>query len=107
MQINETVNFVLVNVFARLAVPFFVVCTGFFTGRIILFKDGRISEVKKTKDVVVKSALRILRLYTVWSLVYLVVYIPNWIETGWFSLMAFIDWGIIFFTKGAYYHLWY
>lgn len=36
--------------------------------------------------------------------IYLFISIPEWIETGWFSAWAFVDWGIALLIKGSYYH---
>lgn len=107
LQINEILNFVFVDIIARIAVPFFVVSTGFFVGKRVCYVDDKISELKKSRTAVLKSACKILRMYIIWSVLYLIVLIPNWIETDWFSFIAFVDWGIVFFTKGSYYHLWY
>ena len=107
LQINETLDFIIVQYISRVAVPFFIISTGFFIGKKICFEDGDITNVKDTRVSVLRSALKILKMYIIWSLVYLLISIPSWIETGWFSVNAFIDWGIAFFTKGSYYHLWY
>ncbi len=42
-----------------------------------------------------------------WSLIYLVISIFKWCQTGWISVYAFIDFFIAFFRSSSYYHLWY
>ena len=49
----------------------------------------------------------LIKLYLIWSALYLVYSIPTWIKTGWFSLGAFKDYGFALITSGSYYHLWY
>ena len=108
LNISETANFIQVHYFARVAVPFFIVCTGFFTGRKITWSDeGKVDNIKATRVAILKSSWKIFRLYLICSVIYLFLSIPQWIETGWFSIKAFIDWGIAFFMNGSYYHLWY
>ena len=107
LEINETLNFIIVQYISRVAVPFFIISTGFFVGKKIFFENGSIVNIKDARAAVLRSALKILKMYIIWSLVYLLVSIPSWMDTGWFSVNAFIDWGIAFFTKGSYYHLWY
>ena len=106
-EISETADFILVHIIARVAVPFFIVCTGFFIGKRIIFESNRISNLKEARIVILKSSWKIFKLYLICSLIYLILSIPNWIATGWFSIKAFIDWGISFFLYGSYFHLWY
>ena len=108
LSISETANFIQVHYIARVAVPFFIVCTGFFIGKRITWSyDGKVDNIKATRIAILKSSWKVFRLYLICSVIYLFLSIPQWIETGWFSIEAFIDWGIAFFLKGSYYHLWY
>ena len=108
LNISEIANFILVHYIARVAVPFFIVCTGFFTGKKITWTDnGKVDSIKITRITILKSSWKVFRLYLICSVIYLVLSIPQWIQTGWFSIKAFIDWGIAFFLSGSYYHLWY
>lgn len=103
-NINAETNFVLINIICRVAVPFFLVCTGFFMGKKSEYVEERVIPDKQYIKV---QFIKILKLYLMWSIVYLFISIYNWKKIGWFSAFAFVDWGIGFFTKGSYYHLWY
>lgn len=94
------------DVILRLAVPFFIICSGYYLGRQGEIINRRIvSNVHNQKMFFFMK--KIGRVYIVWSVVYLIFAIPKWIETGWFSVAAFIDWALSFFIRGSYYHLWY
>lgn len=104
VNINNAVNFIFSNIIFRLAVPFFVVCSGYFIGR---RSDYKKDMVLPNKQYFVAQVLKLIKLYALWSFIYLGISIINWIEIKWFSLFSFIDFGIACFTKGSYYHLWY
>lgn len=99
---NENTLLWQFDAFLRLAIPFFAVCTGYFLA-IKGTSNNYLSNVKP----IVKQLFKLVRIYILWTVIYLFVLIPKWIETGWFSLMAFVDWGISIFTSGSYFHLWY
>lgn len=86
------------GVIFSLAVPYFALCSGFFLSRSIE-KIGFSSIKKQFK--------KMLRLYVVWTAIYLAFTIPGWINDGWFSVWAFVDFGISIFRTGSHYHLWY
>lgn len=106
-DINETLNFAFCHVLFRLAVPFFAVCSGYYLADRLSFTNDRCEKTVRNKKVVFTFLIRNLKLYIVWSVIYLVILIPNWIDSGWFSAWAFVDWGIAFITSASYYHLWY
>lgn len=103
-NINAEADFVLSNIICRIAIPFFLVCSGFFMGKKSEYSEEQIIPNKKY---IKGQFIKIFKMYLVWSMVYLFISIYNWKKIGWFSPVAFIDWGIGFFTKGSYYHLWY
>lgn len=104
---SATFNYYFENVFARIAVCLFFVITGYYFFKGIDFENGKIKKSKENKQRLFKYVSRILILYVVWSLIYLVWMIPEWYNTGWLSLMAFIDFGISFLLNSGYYHLWF
>ena len=106
-DLSQLANFALVDIVARIAVPFFIVCTGFFLGKRFCYTNGRLSNIKEARSATLRSAFRIGKLYLIWSLLYLPILIQQWIASGWFSSKAFVDWGVAFFLKGSYVHLWY
>ena len=95
------------DVFLRLAVPFFILCSGYYFAERCEFKDGRMIKNAYNQSVFQNFLKKQGVLYISWSVIYLFASIPNWIETGWFSFAAFVDWTLAFLTRGSYYHLWY
>lgn len=105
-DINTRLNFFTVNILCRLAVPFFAMCTGYFLSSKLSFND-KLDKTKKNKQIVLKQWKKLFVLYIVWSFLYCIFSIPNWISTGLFSKRAFIDYGIGAVLHRSYYHLWY
>ena len=102
--INEGLDFFVVQILARLAVPFFAVCSGYFAlGRL---RDENISS-PESRGAFLQQWKKLILLYAVWTLLYLFLSIPRWIEIGWFSAWAFVDYGIAAVRSGSHYHLWY
>lgn len=106
-EVSSEFNFFFTQIIGRVAVPFFIVTTGYFIGKQLTFNNGRVENTIQNKMVVLKNVKQIFFLYTIWSFVYLVPHVHNWIEIDWFSVHSFIDWGIAFIRNGSYYHLWY
>lgn len=104
IQVDESVNFVFVQIFARLAVPFFFITSGWLFFRKIDPKQGM-------KDINNVSALkhywfRIFKIYVIWSVLYLPLMIVTWIQGG-FDLNSIIRLIRDFLFNGTYYHLWF
>ena len=105
-DVNETLYFVVVHIICRTAVPFFAICTGYYIGcRLEGFAQRR--QDVSFKDLLLPQWKRVIKLYMIWTCLYLLFSIPFWIETGWFSLMAFVDFSLAALTSGSHYHLWY
>lgn len=103
-NINKEISFVLEDILGRMAVPFFLVCSGYFIGK----SSKNTGEIfLPNKEYLKRQFIKILKLYVGWSLVYFPIVVYNWNKIGWFSAFAFVDWIIGFFTRGSYYHLWY
>lgn len=106
-EISQPADFILTQYIARTAVPFFVICTGFFTVSRIGFDFSELSDIKKARNIILKSAWKIFKLYLICSFLYLIPSVIDWIMNSTISIMSFVDWGISFFLNGSYYHLWY
>ena len=104
---SETADFILRSSFCTLGVPFFIMCSGYFLGKRLFFDDNKILKNRENKNSILKMIKRIAVLYIGWSIAYLMFSIPQWIETGWLSINAFVDFGLSVFTIGSHYHLWY
>lgn len=105
-DVNENLSFVVVNIVCRLAVPFFAVCSGYFIGGRLEFDKTMLCS-SHNKAVFIKQWKKLILLYGVWSVIYLFHSIPMWIEIGWFSPFAFVDYAIGAVTNGSHYHFWY
>jgi serine/alanine racemase len=90
-DINPSLDFISAQIVARLAVPFFLICAGYFMAH----KDMR------------KSALKLLKLYGIWSLVYLPIVLigATYNQTTWGTDLLLIVRDIFF--QGTTLHLWY
>ena len=56
---------------------------------------------------VLKQFKKLIILYSVSTIAYLVYSIPFWISSGWFSGHAFLDFAVGAVKVGSHYHLWY
>ena len=92
-------DFFLCDILFRTAVPFFAVCTGYYLS-LRLKDNGNNRPLRKT-------ILRILLLYIVWSLFYLLVLSYSWNKTGLLSNTTLVGWSKSFLLGNSYYHLWY
>ena len=100
VDINDTLNFAFVDIVCRLAVPFFAVCSGYFLSKSLAKNEFRAKPIKKQE-------WKMIKLYALWTLLYLLYSIPTWIKTGWMSFGAFKDYALATVTQGCHYHLWY
>ena len=100
-EINSILNFVTVDIVCRLAVPFFAICSGYFMTR--KFENKH----ENSKDFFCKHWKKLFVIYIVWTFIYLIRLIPEWIEINWFSINAFVDYGIATVISKPYYHMWY
>ena len=100
-------GFYLDDVIARIAVPLFFAISSFLFFRSIAFENGRIVRSGSNFRRLLRVTWKNLRLYIIWSLIYLVILLPEWHKTGWWGLHAVKDWFHSFLLIGSYYHLWY
>lgn len=90
ISIDLKLNFYIVNYLARLAVPFFFICGSYFLFRKIPYD---VFDIK----MIIKYSLRMIKLYTIWFIIYHAV---SWVLHG-----ITLEQIIIYFT--GYSHLWY
>ena len=100
VDINDTLNFAVVDIICRLAVPFFAVCSGYFLSKSLSKNEYGAKPIKKQE-------WKMIKLYALWTLLYLLYSIPTWIKTGWMLFGAFKDYALATVTQGCHYHLWY
>lgn len=105
-DIHKTLSFTVVHIICRIAVPFFAVCSGYFITCRLEFSETLQKSISN-RTVFTKQWNKLARIYVAWTILYLVHSIPMWIESGWFSAFAFVDYAIGAVTKGSHYHFWY
>ncbi len=107
ISISSDVEFYVINILTRFAVPFFFSVTGFFFFSKLKYENGKLKKCKENNKMFFQFMKRILILYTLWSLVYLCIYLPSWIISGFPFTDLFIDFTLSFFFRGVHYHFWY
>lgn len=105
LDVNREANFVLVQILARLAVPFFFVASGFLFFQKIDFK--RESNDYENLHALRHYVGRLLKIYVLWSLLYLPFTYLLWHGAGGISVHNFLLYIRDFFFTGSYYHLWF
>lgn len=99
LEYNEVVTFFIVRVIARLAVPYFFMCAGYFF--VVKSKE-------RTPEIYLKKYIgHILILYFTWSLVYLFNEFPRLLaeSSGLVEALGLYLWRFVF--VGSFYHLWF
>ncbi|MBM6678615.1 MULTISPECIES: acyltransferase [Faecalicoccus] len=99
IDINEMLNTYFIQTICRLAVPFFFMISGYF-----LFRKIRNEE--EDKDVLKKYLFRLLKIYLIWTVIYLPYTIYNYVQaqSGWMGIFSYLR---DFLLNGSYYHLWF
>lgn len=104
LDLNLDANFVYVQILGRIAVPFFFVASAFFLFRKINLEAG----IKDEQNLAyLKHYIgRILKIYLLWSILYLPLQAYAWSQGGvtWVSALRYIR---DFLFTGSYYHLWF
>lgn len=98
--IYSTLNFYIKNYLARIAVPFFFICNGYF----LFYKDN---EESKSPNRILKKAFKILKLYVIWSIIYLPLSFIELRSQNIGMVNGFIEYIKHFIFSGSYDHLWY
>lgn len=104
IDVNERLYFSVVQILARFGVPFFAVSTGYLTTKAVERLRQDPADLRKS---FLKRWWKLILLYLIWSIIYLVYSIPKWINIGWFSAWAFVDYGVGAVRTGSHYHFWY
>ena len=93
-------NHVFRNVLARIAVPFFFTCSGFFLYRKTPADDFRTEPTRKT-------VLHLLRLYLIWTLIYFPIRFRSFLHDPKGILHAVFGFVRDFVFSGSFLQLWY
>lgn len=105
--LSDIIDFYLVDVIARIAVPLFFAISGYLFFNGLRYQDGKISKCAENRAKLFKYLKRIVLLYFGWSIVYILVQLPHWYQTGWWGKALLKDCAASFLFSGSYYHLWY
>lgn len=106
-NISKRGHFYLENVVARVAVPLFFAMSGFLFFGKLDYADGRIARTRENISRLFRTTRKNIRLYVIWSALYLTITLPDWYAAGWWGWAAVKDWLHSFLFIGSYYHLWY
>ena len=104
IEVAPNVNFYLVQVMARIAVPFFFLASGFLFF-MKLNQEGTWKD-EENLDSLKHYLIRIGILYLCWSAVYFLFTLVSWLKDGfqWVMLARYVR---DFFFTGSCYHLWF
>lgn len=91
VDVDSNLYFVFNELLCRLAVPFFAICTGYYLS------------VNKVK----RQWVKLVGIYLLWTILYFLLLVPNWISTGWMSVNNCLGYCKSAFLSGSYFHLWY
>lgn len=101
LEISETFNLLWIATVCRLAVPFFFVTSAYFLYR--KFEQGN---SQYNKEVLFDYCMRVLKLYGIWTVIYLPYTIWDHVSAG-ISLSGILSYVRDLFLNGSYYHLWF
>ncbi len=103
-DVSQPLYFGFTQILTKMGVPFFAICTGFYAASCLV--DEKM-DIQSKKHYFVTHWKRWGVAYVIWSFLYMFYSIPGWIETGWFSAWAFVDFAIAAVRNNSHYHLWY
>lgn len=101
LEISKTFNTYWIHTICRLAVPFFFTTSGFF-----LFQKFKADDENANEERLKKTLLRLLRIYLIWTVIYLPYTIFDYTHNG-FHITYLITYVRDFLLNGSYYHLWF
>lgn len=107
IRTSAVLHFYLNDVVTRIAVPLFFAMSGFLFFGKLDYVEGRIMRTRKNLSRLIRTTRKNVLLYVIWSVLYLLITLPEWYATGWWGWTAIKDWLHAFLFIGSYYHLWY
>lgn len=93
-------NYFFSNFLARIASPFFFICSGFFAFRKINIESFKLKDITS-------YLIRLIILYVTWSLIYFPFTIKEMLDKGYNVIQIVLECINCFFVKGSYFHLWF
>ena len=104
---SELGDFLLSGVITPVAISLFFVFSGFFLGKKLPVKDGKVPLEKDDCKWLAKYQVKNVLIYGIATLVYFLWQLPRWHAAGWWGVAMIKDFAISMLFKGSYYHLWY
>ena len=95
--INNIYIFLFIQGIARLAVPFFFCCTGYFIGL----------KGIEDKDIVIPYIKKLFSIYLFWSLIYIPIELLKMIGTNTLNINNLLNYLKFIVVQGSFLHLWY
>lgn len=106
-QLSGIIDFYVVDVVARIAVPLFFAISGYLFFRGLRYQDGRLSNCAENRAQLFRYLKRMVVIYVGWSIVYALFQLPQWYQSGWWGKQLIKDYVASFLLSGSYFHLWY
>jgi len=100
-------HFYTVSVIARTAVPLFFAFSGFLLFGQMSYENSKLTDSPRNRSRLRRYLKKTINLYLFWSVVYLLVLLPEWYLIGWWGWTAVKDAVYAFLMKGMFAHLWY
>ncbi len=104
---NIIIDSIIGSVIIRLAVPFFLVASGFFFFRDIVFENGRIKKCPENRARLCKFLKRNILLYSIWAIIYFVCEACVYLDMNISPLSLLKSYMVQFFTAGISLQFWY
>lgn len=107
-DISCDADFFLCDIICRMAVPFFAICTGFYSTMKWEFADGRLGKSKANFSLFARTIRKLIKIYLFWSFIYLGLLTYSWMDKGLqIDYHYYVGWLYALVVDTSYYHLWY
>ena len=97
-DVDDKLYFIFNKLICRLGVPFFAICTGYYIYKQIADNGW---------NGIVKQEKKLLKIYGLWTVLYFLFLLPNWIQIDYLSWENVVGFCKSTVLTGSYYHLWY
>ncbi|MCH5174293.1 MAG: acyltransferase [Prevotellaceae bacterium] len=97
-DVDDKLYFIFNELICRLGVPFFAICTGYYMYKQIADSGW---------NGIVKQEKKLLKIYGLWTVLYFLFLLPNWIQIDYLSWENVVGFCKSTVLTGSYYHLWY
>lgn len=106
-ECSGIIDFYLGDVAARIAVPLFFAISGYLFFSSLRYRNRKICNCPENRIKLWKYLKKIVLIYIGWTVVYTLLQLPRWYQTGWWGKTLAKDFTVSFLFSGSYFHLWY